>query len=197
MPKEDLLNLLDTAFINMKPSLKRHVFSSVYFENTKHERTPKKLWESISQFSKDSMAGLYYAPFDMNSKNFMDIPEETEEWFDKLGLFLDFSSHLVDQGHYQDALRCFKELFMLIYNMTEEIVFADELGYHMIIAETDYLKAFAKAASTLPTLEEYTDNLLQAIKIYGSNPHYQLDTKIKAYASTEQLKALNDKKKTP
>jgi hypothetical protein len=42
--------------------------------------------------------GYYYAPFDINSKNFSDIPEETDAWFDEVSDYLEDSSRLTDQG---------------------------------------------------------------------------------------------------
>jgi hypothetical protein len=44
------------------------------------------------------LAGAYYAPFRINSRNFSDIPEETDAWFAQLGDFLAQSTALAEQG---------------------------------------------------------------------------------------------------
>jgi hypothetical protein len=38
----------------------------------------RKLLRAIKKFQRESLAGTYYAPFNMNSKNYMFIPPETE-----------------------------------------------------------------------------------------------------------------------
>ena len=94
----------------------------------------KKLRRTIRRFQRESLAGAYYAPFNMNSKNYMNIPPETEAWFDRLGELLASSTQLTHQKDHQLATACFSLLFELIDAMEsgEEIVFADELGSWMI-----------------------------------------------------------------
>ena len=87
---------------------------------------------AVRQFEKNSFAGLYYAPFDINSKNFMDVPEETDAWFAKLDELFAECVKLVKQKEYQVAV----ETFDILYELTgclwdDEIVFADELGMWM------------------------------------------------------------------
>ena len=48
----------------------------------------RKLLRAIKKFRRESLAGAYYAPFNMNSKNYMFIPPETAAWFDRLGELL-------------------------------------------------------------------------------------------------------------
>ncbi len=81
-----------------------------------------------------SMAGVYYAPFKINSKNWSHIPDETREWFDRLGDLLQASAQLTAQGNHLHAVACFGTLYTLIAAMEdgEEIVFGDEIGSWMI-----------------------------------------------------------------
>jgi hypothetical protein len=90
----------------------------------------KKLLRTIRRFQRESLAGAYYAPFNMNSKNYMDIPPETEAWFDSLGELFASSTQLTQQKDHQLATACFGLLFELIDAMEsgKEIVFADEYG---------------------------------------------------------------------
>ena len=48
----------------------------------------ERLLADIEHFATMSRDGYYYEPFMINSKNFMEVPEETEEWFEKMGIFL-------------------------------------------------------------------------------------------------------------
>ena len=59
----------------------------------------------------------------------MHIPEETEEWFERLGDLLKASSQLTARGDHLHAVACFGILYELIDAMEggEEIVFADEI----------------------------------------------------------------------
>ena len=95
------------------------------------------LLSTIEIFYKSSLAGHYYAPFDINSKNFSDIPEETEEWFEEIGDHLEDSSRLTDQGDHRMAVKCFKLLHELIDKMEDgdEVVFADEYGTWIITGD--------------------------------------------------------------
>lgn len=69
------------------------------------------------------MAGHYYAPFEINSKNFSHIPEETDAWFDEISDYLEDSSKLTDQGDHKMAVQCFKLLHELIDKMEDGLVF--------------------------------------------------------------------------
>ena len=95
-----------------------------------------------------SLNGRYYAPFDINSKNFTHVPPETEEWFDRLADFFTAATLLVEQGEYQKAVDAFDLVYELVDLMEsgDEIVFADEYGSWMIpIREEDCVAAYLKA----------------------------------------------------
>jgi len=63
----------------------------------------KKLLRTIKRFRRESSAGAYYAPFNVNSKNYRYIPPETEAWFDRLGELLASSTQLTQQKDHQRA----------------------------------------------------------------------------------------------
>lgn len=194
LDKEELIQLLDDAFINMKESIKREVFGSIYKAHTKNERTPATLLTDIKNFYRKSINGYYYAPFNINSKNFSHIPEETEDWFDEVSSYLDFTSELVMEEQYESAKSCFKILFELIEKMNdgEAIVFADEVGDWMIHAEKDHHENYIIALThTTKTVEEYVETLIPLLKedsyFSFSNKVYQ---KVKRHATAEQLAAI-------
>lgn len=195
LKKSELLSLLEDAFDNMDGKTQRYVFGELFKAHTKKERTPKELLGKIEDFYTKSMAGHYYASFNINSKNFSDIPEETDEWFDEISDYLDFTSTIVEEQQYEIGLKCFTVLFELIDRMEsgEEIVFADELGDWMIVAKKDYIEKYIIALSKeVKSVEEYVKILIPRIKSDSyfsfSNGVYK---KVKKHSSAVQLKAIN------
>ena len=108
-----LLELLTSAFDAMDINQRHDVFGKIIKKVPPSPVEGKKLLTTIKQFYKKSMAGHYYAPFDINSKNFSHIPEETDAWFDEISDYLEDSSKLTDQGDHKMAVQCFKLLHEL------------------------------------------------------------------------------------
>src|SRR5947209_15294087 len=75
--KAVLLDYLLAAFQEMDADQRRAVFGDAVRKPVKAP-SGDELREEIDEFRRDSLARRYYAPFDMNSKNFMHIPERTE-----------------------------------------------------------------------------------------------------------------------
>jgi hypothetical protein len=73
-----LLDLLEAAFETMTTNQRRDVFGKLKFDDRATDADQKNLLGDIKKFYDDSLKGVYYAPFDVNSKNYMNIPEETE-----------------------------------------------------------------------------------------------------------------------
>ena len=127
----------------------------------------KKLLRTIRGFRRESLAGAYYASFNMNSKNYMDIPPETEAWFDRLSELLASSTQLTQQKDHQLATACFGLLFELIGAMEsgEEIVFADEIGSWMIPGdEKQFISAYLRSLAATATPEAFAVVALPLIR---------------------------------
>jgi len=127
----------------------------------------KKMLRAIRKFRRDSLAGKYYAPFNVNSRNWMHIPAETEAWFDQLGQFLAESIQLSQRGEHPQAVACFGLLYELIAAMEEgrEIVFADELGSWMIPGdEKKAIAAYLKSLAIIAAPEDYAAVAVPLIK---------------------------------
>jgi hypothetical protein len=113
----------------------------------------------IDEFRRESLAGEYYAPFAINSKNWTQVPKETKEWFERLGGLLQVSVQLTTQGDHLYAAACFGFLYELIRAMEsgEEIVFADEIGSWMISGdEKQYIAAYLTSLAATATPDEFT-----------------------------------------
>lgn len=183
--KPVLLDLLEAAYHEMDTQQRRDVFADISKEIKPKKISGKKILEEVEEFYRRSLAGKYYEPFDINSKNFSDIPEETDEWFRKLDDLLLVVTDLVTRDEHTIAVKCFSMLYKLIEAMEsgEEIVFADELGSWMMHGDENvYIKAYLTASSKVSTPEEYADVALPLIKrdSYSSfcNKVYSKATKI-------------------
>ena len=111
-----LLELLKSAYTEMKNDQRATVFDNIIYEMIASKTTvdESKLLGEIKKFHQQSIDGHYYAPFMINSKNFMDVPEETAEWCNKTSWFLAEASQLTNLKKHKTAIKCFKLLFDLI-----------------------------------------------------------------------------------
>lgn len=193
----ELIKLLDDCYSCIKSRDIRNVFGHI--ENTflkELHDDGKDILKDVQKFMDDSLKGTYYAPFDINSKNFMDVPEETDMWFEKLGELLTESSRLSTQGDHIHTVKCFRILFELIDKLgSEEIVFADEAGMWMLpIKEEPCIKAYLKSAAAILEPEEYVEAVLPVIRYdsYSSfiNKAYE---KSKSVANKKQQALLDDR----
>jgi hypothetical protein len=103
-----LIQLLDDCYSGMKTRAIGEVFGHLENEFEDKPVEGKKVLKSVKKFVNDSLKGKYYAPFNVNSKNFMDIPEETDMWFEELADLLTDSSELSAQGEHIHAVNASK-----------------------------------------------------------------------------------------
>ena len=190
-----LLQLLEVAFDTMTTNQRRDVFARLKLDEKASKVDEKALLKEVKRFYDESLKGMYYAPFDINSKNFMDIPEETEEWFEKLGDLLGDVVKVSEKGNHKIAIECFKILYELIDKMEDgnEIIFADEYGTWMIPGdEKIFIKAYLHSLSAVTTPEEFTE---AAIPLLKRDSYESLSGKVyktaSEFASKEQKKVLD------
>jgi curved DNA-binding protein CbpA len=163
----DLLSLLQAAYDELNASQRRRVFGEFAQRSKPSTVEGQKLLKEIRKFHKESFDGVYYAPFNINSKNWTHIPEETEEWFDRVGALLEASAKLTEQGEHSKAVECFNLLFELIEAMEsgDEIVFADEYGSWMISGdEKKCVKAYISSLAATTSPEEFVAATTPLIK---------------------------------
>ncbi|HEC98404.1 MAG TPA: hypothetical protein ENI58_09700 [Nitrospirae bacterium] len=153
-----LLDLLKSAFHEMKTNQKNNVFGYMMEQVAPSGIDRKQVIKDVKKFCEESLAGVYYAPFDINSRNFSHIPEETEEWFEKLNDNLISSTQLSKQKDHLYAIDCFSMLYDLIEKMEagDEIIFADEYGTWMISGdEKVYIKAYITSLASTKKPDDY------------------------------------------
>ncbi len=163
----DLLHFLDTAYEVMSPQQIRAVFGDILNQLRLVAFPGESLIAELEKFREDSINGKYYAPFDINSKNFMDVPSETEEWFDRLGDFFNTATLLVERGQYSIAVTAFEIIYDLIDIMEsgDEIVFADEYGSWMIpVREEKCVAAYLKAISIIENAVGFANDAVELLK---------------------------------
>ena len=165
--KATLLDLLYSAYYELNTQQRRYIFGDLLKKSKPEKIIAKNIIKESEKFYKDSLAGVYYAPFGINSKNFSHIPEETEQWFEKLGGLLQSSVQLTKQKEHSSAVRSFKILYELIGKMEygEEIIFADEYGSWMISGdEEEFLNSYILSLAELKTPEKYSQIVIPLIK---------------------------------
>lgn len=144
--KGELLQYLEWAMDLMTMAQLHDLFGPLLVEQTIKPLRPEQVLEAIRTFHADSFAGVYYAPFDINSKNFMDIPPETDMWFRDISMWLDRACELVRENPSDTARQCLELCMELVGAMNdgEDIIFADEYGDWMITAEYDYREIYRR-----------------------------------------------------
>lgn len=165
-----LLGLLSTAYDQMNYDHRLAVFGRYARALPSTPVDGEVLLDEVEQFHRESLAGVYYAPFRINSRNWMHIPEETKEWFERLGDLLQASARLTAQGDHLHAVACFDVLYQLIDVMEsgEEIVFGEEIGSWMIFGdEKQFIAAYMTSLAATATPEEFTAAALPLIRRDG------------------------------
>lgn len=190
-----LLRLLEAAFDTMTTNQRNEVFGRLKIEVKTSQINEKEILKEVKKFYDDSLKGLYYAPFMINSQNYMNIPEETEAWFEKLADLLGDATRVSEKGDHKLAVDCFKILHELIDRMNrgDEIVFADEYGTWMIPAdEKVFIRAYLRSLSAVSTPEEFAQAAIPHLERDSSeslsNRVYQTAVEV---AGKEQRKALD------
>jgi hypothetical protein len=162
-----LLDLLSVAYDRMDHSQRQSVFGKMTSALLPVRVDGEELLDEVEAFQRESLAGAYYAPFATNSKNWTHIPDETEEWFERLGDLLKASAQLTAQGDHQHAVACFGTLYKLIDALEEgkDIVFGEEVGSWMIPGDQkQFVTAYMTSLAAVASPQEFTAAALPLIQ---------------------------------
>jgi hypothetical protein len=158
MKKAALLEYLRAAFEEMSVDQRLAVFGDLAHKPPKGRVDGGELWAEVERFRADSLAKYYYAPFEMNSKNFMYVPDETKEWCDHFADLARDACRLTAQGDHATAVKCFAaldELYQAV-DAGAEIIFAEEAGSWMIpFDDKEWLKAYLTSLAATGTPEDF------------------------------------------
>ena len=194
--KETLLQLLKSAYSEMKSNQRALLFDHIMYEavRTKKTMNEKEILDEVNEFYKQSLAGHYYAPFMINSQNFMDTPEETDEWCTKIRLLLEETSQLTALSKHKTAIECFEKLFELLDRIgDDEIIFGDEVGTWIIGADEEKaIKSYVISLAKTTAAKKFVDKIIPLLKCdsYYSFINKVYD-KIEASANKEQKAVLD------
>jgi hypothetical protein len=162
-----LIASLEAAYDTMSIAQRRKVFGSLPLEPELATLDEAQLLNAIKTFYEESLQGVYYAPFEINSKDYMHIPKQIEQWFDKLGALLQGATGISAKGNHALAVECFTILYQFIDEMLEgeEIVFADEYGTWMIPGdEKTFIRAHLHSLSVVSTPEGFAEAVMPLVK---------------------------------
>jgi hypothetical protein len=142
-----LLKYLESAYRSMNDRQRRKVFAGTVLQPKKAPRIDAaRLLRDVRHFHSDSIAGVYYATFMINSKNLMDRPAESMDWCDRFGRFARKAIALTAMGKHKEAAECHRLLHDLMKRVDdgeEMIIFASEAGSWMIpIAKKEWQAAY-------------------------------------------------------
>jgi len=127
----------------------------------------RALVERVRNFHRDSLAGHYYAPFNMNSKNFSHVPEETEDWADQAGELIKATCEVSKAGNHVEAAECFRLLYDVLeaVDRGEDVIFAEEVGTWMVhMEESHVVRAYLKSLAKVASEEEFTKEVARLAK---------------------------------
>jgi hypothetical protein len=171
--KAQLLEYLAAAYKAMKPAQRSLVFAEIERSLPKKSSPaarvdPRRLSRELQRFQRESYAKKYYAPFNMDSKNYMHVPAETSAWCDRFAQLAKQACELTKQGDHVQAVRCFGILFELLQAMESgdhDIVFAHELGGWMIpFDDKVWLKAYMKSLAATADPAEFARQVIPLLE---------------------------------
>jgi len=194
---DELLILLDRAIELIEPDhlpqLLQGILSIDSFQLD--ELTTRSLLEDVEDFRDDSLSGIYYKAFNVNSHNFMDMSRETSNWIAEFERLMNRCIKQCRGGEYSQTQQAFKILFELLDEIDTRsdtiIFFADEAGSWQVGVEWDevlpcYFTALAKVSKPKPFAQDVM-HLVTAHVDHDRDMHLKTALKI---AKPPQRKAL-------
>jgi len=187
---ELLLELLDKSFTMMSQEQRYHVFWTLYNEIPPPQVDVRELLDEIAIFVENSHNGAYYEPFEINSQNFNNIPDETSDWLERAGDLLKDCYLLSKQGELEDAVHGFSMLYELIQEVEsgEEIIFSHETVTYLLPGDLDeYLAAYIQSLSQIASTQQFIDAIVPLVR--NDIRVYQIAKKNADKAQFKQLKS--------
>ena len=196
---EELLNFLDRA-IELLPEerLEELIEGFLTLDGLKvDELSEQSLLEEVRDFYSDSMAGLYYEQFAVNSKNFMEKSRGTLNWIAEYNRLMKRCREESSKGEPQEIRQAFESLFNLLEEIDEcrddIIFFADEAGSWQVGVEwSEVLPCYFKVLGAVAEPFEYAEGVIKVIKShvnYDSKNYLSLALELSKSAQKKVLKA--------
>ncbi len=199
---EELLNFLDRA-LELLPEEQLWELIEGFFDPDLldllkvEELSEQSLLEEVLDFHSDSLDGLYYEDFEVNSKNFMEKSRGTMNWIAQYNRLMKRCQKESSKGEPEEIRQAFERLFNLLDEIDEcrddIIFFADEAGAWQVGVEWDevlpcYFKVLARVAQPV----EYAEGVIKLVKShadYDSDKYFKLALELSKSPQQKVLKA--------
>ncbi|EKV03369.1 hypothetical protein Lepto7375DRAFT_5664 [Leptolyngbya sp. PCC 7375] len=153
------------------------------------------LLEEVLDFQVDSLAGVYYESFRVNSRNFMDKSRGTINWIAEFHRLMNRCVAECQDGEYFQTQPAFEILFELLDEIDEYydniIFFADEAGSWQVGVDwAKVLPAYFTALAEIAKPQVYAQSV---VKVVTAHANYERDIHLKTamkIAKPSQCKAL-------
>lgn len=196
---EELLSLLDRA-IELLPQERLPELIEGFFDPgllSVDELSEHPLLEDVLDFHSNSLAGLYYDDFEVNSKNFMDLSRGTINWMAEHKRLMNRCLIESSKGDPDQIRQAFEWLFNLLDEVDEcrddIIFFADEAGAWQVGVEWDeVLPCYFTVLAAVAQPQEYAEGAIKIVKShanYNSDNYFKLALEVAKTAQRKVLKA--------
>ncbi len=201
---EELLSLMDRA-IELLPQESLPKLIEGFFDPellTVEELSEQTVLEEVEEFHTDSLAGLYYEDFEVNSKNFMEQSRGTINWIAEHKRLMKRCIKESSKGEVEEIRQAFEGLFDLLDEVDEcrddIIFFADEAGAWQVGVEWDeVLPCYFKVLAAVVQPREYAEGVMKLVKShvnYNSENYFKLALEVAKKPQKKALKARLGKK---
>ena len=196
---EELLSLIDRA-IELLPQESLPKLIEGFFDPellTVEELSEETVLEEVEEFHTDSLAGLYYEDFEVNSKNFMEQSRGTINWIAEYKRLMKRCLKESSKGEPEEIRQAFEVLFDLLDEVDEcrddIIFFADEAGAWQVGVEWDeVLPCYFKVLATVVQPREYAEGVIKLVKShanYKAENYFELALEVGKNPQKKALKA--------
>ncbi len=196
---EELLSLIDRA-IELLPQESLPKLIEGFFDPellTVEELSEETVLEEVEEFHTDSLAGLYYEDFEVNSKNFMEQSRGTINWIAEYKRLMKRCLKESSKGEPEEIRQAFEVLFDLLDEVDEcrddIIFFADEAGAWQVGVEWDeVLPCYFKVLAAVVQPREYAEGVIKLVKShanYKAENYFELALEVGKNPQKKALKA--------
>ena len=166
-----LVQMLQDAYHEMSVAQRQSVFGKYVEDFSLDMVDGEVLLEEIVVFHSGSLDGVYFEPFAEEAKRYGELPEETEEWVEKMSEFLESTTRLTEQGDHLVAVQCYEMLFELIMEVESgsEIVYAQDPGIRLIPGDPrKYINGYITSLSVTLRPEDFTREVMPLLRQEGA-----------------------------
>ena len=196
LPKERLFDILERAMMHVPVERLPEVLGAAVppKEVVEGPSAAKALLKAVRTFHKDTLDGVHYDSFDVNSKNWRDKSKGTEDWIAECRRLHESCVAQAPIGPPEVVRESFELLFDLLRRIDkgEDIVFfADEAGSWQVDVDWDaVLPAYFGCLSRTATPEEYAKVARAIVEDFAGDDKARYLRPARKAATPEQGRAL-------